>query len=47
MGRNYIGTEHLLLGILAEGKNAGARILAEFGITEKRARNWVLRSGAE
>ena len=33
MGHNYIGTEHLLLGILAEDKDTGARVLRGLGIT--------------
>lgn len=35
LGHNYVGSEHLLLGILREGKNLGALILREFGITEE------------
>jgi ClpA/ClpB-like protein len=38
---NYIGTEHLLLGIMAEGKDVGARALQSLGITEKRVLDWV------
>ena len=30
---SYIGTEHILLGILAQGASVGAKILADFGIT--------------
>jgi hypothetical protein len=30
---NYIGTEHLLLGVLEEEESAGARALAELGVT--------------
>ncbi|HEY3238480.1 MAG TPA: Clp protease N-terminal domain-containing protein [Acidimicrobiia bacterium] len=30
---NYIGTEHLLLGVLEEQESAGARALAELGVT--------------
>ena len=33
LGHNYIGTEHLLLGILHEGENAAARALVSLGIT--------------
>ena len=32
MGVNYVGTEHMLLGILAEGESAAARALLGFGI---------------
>ena len=33
MGHGYIGSEHLLLGILAEGTGVGAKILESAGIT--------------
>lgn len=33
--QNYIGTEHLLLGLIAEGESAAARILNLAGITEE------------
>jgi ATP-dependent Clp protease ATP-binding subunit ClpC len=32
MGSSYIGTEHLLLGILIQKKSLGAEILASFGV---------------
>ncbi|HYF47155.1 MAG TPA: Clp protease N-terminal domain-containing protein [Acidimicrobiales bacterium] len=32
LGHNYIGTEHLLLGLLREGEGAGARVLESFGL---------------
>ncbi|MFZ2125635.1 MAG: ATP-dependent Clp protease ATP-binding subunit [Candidatus Saccharimonadales bacterium] len=37
-GSSYIGTEHLLLGILAQMTSAGAKILADSGVTLDRAR---------
>lgn len=33
----YIGTEHLLLGILAQGSSVGAKILADNGVTLNKA----------
>ncbi|HWG64121.1 MAG TPA: Clp protease N-terminal domain-containing protein [Streptosporangiaceae bacterium] len=42
LGHNYMGTEHLLLGILADGKSTGAKILAALGVTESGAKQWVL-----
>lgn len=36
-GSNYIGTEHLLLGILAQGSSVGAKLLADAGVTLERA----------
>ncbi len=35
LGHGYVGTEHLLLGILMENEGLGARILLKRGITEK------------
>ncbi|KXP03923.1 Clp protease N-terminal domain-containing protein [Tsukamurella pseudospumae] len=32
LGHNYVGTEHVLLGVLAEGTGPGATILAELGV---------------
>jgi len=33
----YIGTEHLLLGVLAQGSSVGAKLLADSGVTLSRA----------
>jgi ATP-dependent Clp protease ATP-binding subunit ClpC len=33
MGHNYIGTEHILLGLLREGEGVAARVLNSVGIT--------------
>src|SRR5262249_32056295 len=38
---NYIGTEHLLLGLVREGDGLGARVLTELGITLGSARQAV------
>lgn len=32
MGHNYIGTEHILLGLLREGEGVAARVLNSFGV---------------
>ncbi len=37
----YIGTEHLLLGLVSEGEGAAARALAALNITPEAARNEV------
>src|SRR5688572_7438839 len=37
-GSAYIGTEHLLLGVLAQGSSVGAKVLADVGVTLDRAR---------
>lgn len=36
-GSPYIGTEHLLLGVMAQGSSVGAKLLADAGITIERA----------
>jgi len=36
-GSSYIGTEHLLLGVLAQGSSVGAKILADANVTLERA----------
>lgn len=41
---NYIGTEHLLLAIIAEGDGLGAKALGELGVTKPRVSDWVVRA---
>ena len=36
-GSRYIGTEHLLLGVLAQGSSVGAKVLADAGVTLDKA----------
>ncbi len=36
-GSPYIGTEHLLLGVMAQGASVGAKLLADAGVTLDRA----------
>ncbi|MFC2067282.1 ATP-dependent Clp protease ATP-binding subunit [Chloroflexota bacterium] len=38
LGHNYIGTEHLLLGLLREGEGVAFSVLDSFGITLERTR---------
>ncbi len=38
---NYIGTEHILLGLVAEGDGIGAKALIKLGVDLERARNAV------
>ena len=42
LGHNYIGTEHILLGLLEEEENVGGGPLAGLGITRERARDWLV-----
>ncbi len=43
LGHNYVGTEHLLLGILAEGGGPASLILESFGLTLELARKEVAK----
>ncbi len=43
MGHNYIGTEHLLLGLLREADGVAAGVLDSFGITLEKARAEITR----
>lgn len=38
LGSAYIGTEHLLLGVLSQPESVGAHLLADSGVTFERAR---------
>ena len=40
---NYIGTEHILLGLLREEEGLAARVLASFGVTAEEVRAQVVR----
>jgi ATP-dependent Clp protease ATP-binding subunit ClpA len=41
LGHNYIGTEHILLGLLREGEGVAARVLAQLGAELDRTREQV------
>lgn len=43
MGQNYIGTEHLLLGIMKEGESVAVRILMNLGIDPQKLLNEIIR----
>jgi ATP-dependent Clp protease ATP-binding subunit ClpC len=43
LGHNYIGTEHLLLGLAAEGNGVGASVLAEAELSPETLRADVVR----
>ena len=43
LGHNYIGTEHLLLGLLREQGGLAARVLGSLGITLEGARAQLVR----
>ena len=44
LGHNYIGTEHLLLALVAEQDGIGGRVLQEHGVDADRARAEVIRA---
>jgi len=43
LNHNYIGTEHLLLGLIREGEGVAARILIELGVDRKRVREEIMK----
>jgi ATP-dependent Clp protease ATP-binding subunit ClpC len=43
MGHNYVGTAHLLLGVIVEGEGIAATVLADLGVTLDAARAEVER----
>jgi ATP-dependent Clp protease ATP-binding subunit ClpA len=42
LGHGYIGTEHILLGLVREREGMAARILAQRGASDQRVRNVVI-----
>jgi ATP-dependent Clp protease ATP-binding subunit ClpC len=43
LGHNYIGTEHILLGLVRENEGVAARILLDFDADSEKIRNEVIR----
>ena len=43
LGHNYIGTEHILLGLLREGQGIGAQVLVKLGADLSRVRQAVVQ----
>ncbi len=43
LGHNYIGTEHILLGLVRENEGVAARILLDFDADHEKVRNEVIR----
>jgi ATP-dependent Clp protease ATP-binding subunit ClpC len=41
MGHSYVGSEHLLLGLLIEGEGVGAHVLKDLGVTLKKVRERI------
>ena len=42
LGHNYIGTEHLLLGLIREGEGVASQVLMNLGLDLERVRNEVM-----
>lgn len=47
LGHSYVGTQHILLGLLRNDGAAGARILAGLGVTRDRSEDWILTQSPE
>ena len=43
LGHNYIGTEHLLLGLIREGEGVAARVLENLGVDLNKVRSNVVK----
>ncbi|MSO45023.1 MAG: ATP-dependent Clp protease ATP-binding subunit [Thermoleophilia bacterium] len=43
LGHNYIGTEHILLGLVRENEGVAARILADFDADSEKIRSEIIR----
>ena len=47
LGHNYIGTEHLLLGLIREGEGVAARVMENLGVDLNKTRSQIIRSLGE
>ena len=47
LGHNYIGTEHLLLGLIVEGEGVAARVLEQLDVNLSKLRTEIIRSLGE
>ena len=47
LGHNYIGTEHLLLGLIREGEGVAARVLENLGVDLSKIRSQIIRALGE
>jgi ATP-dependent Clp protease ATP-binding subunit ClpC len=43
MSHNYVGTEHLLLGLIREGEGVAAKVLIDMGVERKKVREETLK----
>ncbi len=42
-GQGYVGTEHILLGIIQEGTSAASRVLTEHGVSKEKVTDFIRR----
>ena len=42
LGHNYVGTEHILLGLFGEEEGLAARVLGELGVSKDVAETWIV-----
>jgi hypothetical protein len=47
LGHDYIGTEHLLLGLLRTPQDPAARVLLTRGVTHEAAESWVQQASGD
>ncbi|MEG4800738.1 ATP-dependent Clp protease ATP-binding subunit [Microcoleus sp. ARI1-B5] len=47
LGHNYIGTEHILLGLIQDDEGVAAKVLQNLGIDRQRVRTQVIRAVGE
>ncbi|QOR34547.1 ATP-dependent Clp protease ATP-binding subunit [Clostridium sp. 'deep sea'] len=43
LGHNYIGTEHLLIGLIREGEGVAIRVIVDLGLSKTRIQNEILK----
>ncbi|MFD2681028.1 ATP-dependent protease ATP-binding subunit ClpC [Bacillus seohaeanensis] len=43
LGHSYVGTEHILLGLIREGEGVASRVLSNLGVSLNKARQQVLQ----
>jgi ATP-dependent Clp protease ATP-binding subunit ClpA len=41
LGHNYVGTEHILLGLLEDSEGTAGGALIKLGVTRERAEQWL------
>ena len=47
LGHNYVGTEHLLLGVMREGESVAVRILMDLGVDPQKLLNDIIKMFSE